>query len=61
MAANKELQIIQREKLYDLLTLKVENHGTNIKGLEKMIKRVVATMSEEDVAWVEKMISQDQA
>ena len=57
MATNAELQMIHREKLYDLLILRKQNPDREVNGLEAQIARAEAIMSEEDVAWVEKKIA----
>jgi len=58
MATNLEMQTWQRDKLYTLLKLKALNKGYEIIGLNDMIEHVETIMQEEDVAWVEKKISQ---
>jgi hypothetical protein len=58
MATNTELRREQTERLYDLLRLKKENDGVVVKCLDEMIKRAKASMTQEDVSWVEKMIAE---
>ena len=52
-----ELEIRERQKnhLQELLELKKENEGMVVKGLDKALKRAVAGMSQEDIAWIEKL------
>jgi hypothetical protein len=59
MATNVEVQVEQKKRLYQLLTLKKDNEGLNIKGLNELIKATKAEMQQEDVAWVEKMVAED--
>jgi hypothetical protein len=58
MPANLELKAERRKRLFQLLELKKLNKGIKIEGIEAMIIRAEAEMEEEDVAWVEKKISQ---
>ena len=58
MATNLEIRVGQRDKLYVLLKLKADNSGVKINGLEEAINASEAVMDQEDVAWVEKKISQ---
>jgi len=58
MPANSELKVEQMNRLFDLLTLKIENKDIEIKELDKMISRAKAAMSQEDVAWVEKNLAE---
>ena len=52
-----ELEIRERQKSYlqELLELKKENADIEIKGLDKALKRAVAGMGQEDIAWIEKL------
>jgi len=58
-----EINISQKEKLYDLLELeKVMQNDKDTAGyklLMKQIKKAKAIMQAEDVAYVEKMIAED--
>ncbi|MCL2363426.1 MAG: hypothetical protein FWC71_02045 [Defluviitaleaceae bacterium] len=51
------LRSLYKGKLYDLLLLKKLNDGIEIKGLGELIIRTELMMSEEDVAYVEKIIA----
>ena len=57
MTTNKEMNYILKTSLHDLLKLKKDNAGLDIKGLDEMIIRAEAAMDAEDVAYVEKKIS----
>jgi hypothetical protein len=59
MATNSELRREQTEKLFDLLKLEAENkqRGIEVYGLNDLILRTIASMQQEDVAWVEKVLS----
>jgi len=56
---NNEIVIEQRKRLYDYLMLEKENEGQVVKGLSKRIRAIKAEMQQEDVAWVEKMASEE--
>ena len=58
MASNLELQATQKNKLFMLLTLKKKNKDTIIIGLDDFVTMVKAEMTQEDVAWVEKVINE---
>jgi isocitrate lyase len=55
MASSIEVTERQKKHLCDLLRLKKDNSGIVINGLQRMIEDAVAAMSQEDVAWVEKI------
>ena len=57
MATNKEIEKEQMEKLYDLLMIKKDNAGLNIKRLDDSIARTKAGMDKENIAWVEQMVN----
>jgi hypothetical protein len=52
------LEIRERHKyhLQSLLTIKKANQGKEVAALQDEIKRAVAVMEQEDVAWVEKIV-----
>ena len=58
MATNLEVQTNQKERLFILMKLKVRNKDIEIKELDDMIIAAKAVMTQEDVAWVEKMIKE---
>ena len=51
-----EIEVRERHKhlLLALLNVKAANDG-EVKGLEQEIKRAIAPMEQEDIAWVEKL------
>ena len=57
MATNLEIEKEQMEKLYDLLMIKKENQGLQIKRLDDAIARTKSGMKKENVAWVEQTIA----
>ena len=57
MATNTEIQVEQKKRLFILLKIKVRNEGLEIKELDDQIIATKAEMQQEDVAWVEKMVS----
>ena len=58
MATNLEVQTVQKDRLFCLLKLKVRNKDKIINELDDMIIAAKAVMTQEDVAWVEKMIKE---
>ena len=58
MATNLEVQVSQKQRLFMLMKLKVRNEGKKINELDDMIVAAKAEMTQEDVAWVEKMIKE---
>ena len=57
MPNTKELDRELSERLYDLLKIK-KAYGENVNPvLEDVINRAMAPMTEEQIAWVEKLIS----
>ena len=58
MPTNQELQVEQKKRLFQFLKLEKENKGTDVKGLDELIIATKAEMQQEDVAYVEKMVSQ---
>ena len=57
-AMSTELEIRERQKVYlrGLLDIKKSNPGVEIKELSRVISSVIVAMSQEDVAWVEKIV-----
>jgi len=53
MEINKELT----EKLYDFLMIKRENKGHENKYLNEIIAKTKASMSKEQIAWVEQQVN----
>ena len=58
MATSLEIQVEQKKRLFQLLSLKKINSGIVVKGLEELIIATKAEMQQEDVAWVEKMVAE---
>jgi len=58
MATNLEVQVAQKRHLTSLLKIKKFNSDLNIAFLEREISTVKAEMTQEDVAWVEKVVSE---
>ena len=56
MATKAEVRRWQNERLFDLLKLKRDNDGVEIKGLDNMIAKARLLMPDEDVAWVERCL-----
>ena len=57
MASALEVQVEQKKRLFMLLSIKEENKEYPLKGIDKKIAETIAEMQQEDVAWVEKAIS----
>ena len=53
-----EIQVEQKKRLFQLLSLKKNNPDIVIKGLGELIIATKAEMQQEDVAWVEKMVAE---
>ncbi|MDR2559909.1 MAG: hypothetical protein LBC86_10290 [Oscillospiraceae bacterium] len=60
MPSVPELRKATKDELYDLLKLKIDNEKANITviGLNQLINKKQAGMEAEDVAYVEKIISE---
>ena len=56
MPTNTELRTLQNNQLFKLLKLKKENNPIN--GLEAIILELKPGMTQEDVAYVEKLIDE---
>jgi len=54
-----EMRVIQKERLFDLLILEKANTGITIKGLALQISKAKAVMEQEDIAFVEKLVAQE--
>ena len=57
MPNTRELDRELTERLYDLLKIKNANSGMKNSALEDAIKRAKASMTKEQIAWVEALIS----
>ena len=53
------IQMMQKERLFDLLLFQKANEGKTLKGLSRMISRAKAGMSKEDIAFVEQLVQQE--
>lgn len=60
MSSAIEIQVMQKERLYDLLTFQKDNLGSSYKGLSRMINRAKSGMSKEDIAYVEKLVEENE-
>ena len=58
MATPKEIDREQADRLYELLSIRKDNKGTENKTLDKAIGRAKATMTKESIAWVEKQVDE---
>ena len=61
MPNTKELDRELVERLYDLLVIKAANAGVKVKELDNAVIRAKAPMSEEQIAWVEKLVAERMA
>jgi hypothetical protein len=57
MAASAELKKEQAERLFTLLKIKKVNKN-QVEGLEEAIGMAMSGMSNEEVAWVEKLVEE---
>jgi hypothetical protein len=55
MAIELEIRERQKNHLLSLLNIKAANEGNEVKGLQDELKRAIAPMEQEDIAWVEKL------
>ena len=55
MANMIEIRERQKNHLLSLLSIKAQNKGLDVKGLQEEIVRAVGPMEHEDIAWVEKL------
>lgn len=56
MAIELELRERQKSHLAALLQIKKHNEGVEVKYLPLLIEAAIATMSQDDLAWVEKVV-----
>ena len=54
---HKKLEQMQNEWLFDLLKIKQNNGDMENPVLDDVINRARAVMSEEQIAWVEKIVN----
>lgn len=57
MATPKEIDKELMERLYDLLVIQKANPNIKINELDKAISRAKASMTAEQIAWVEKLVN----
>jgi len=58
MDCDLKLRARQNERLFDLLHLKAINKDVTVIGLDELIVRAKCSMTQESVAWVEKLIAE---
>jgi hypothetical protein len=60
MGTSLELRTSQKDKLFDLLVIAMENEkaGIEVIGLKSVITKSKALMEQEDIAFVEKMVKE---
>ncbi|MCL2035870.1 MAG: hypothetical protein FWG83_00590 [Oscillospiraceae bacterium] len=56
MADSAGIKLSTNSSLFRLLRIKQENAGITVKGLNKAIQETKAVMSQEEVAYVEKLV-----
>jgi len=54
-----EIKITQNSYLFELLDIKKQNSGQEVKGLDRAILALKATMSQEEIAYVEKLVNEN--
>ena len=57
MPTPKEIDKELTERLFDLLKIKKANGETENEALDDVISRAMAAMTEEQIAWVEKLVN----
>ena len=55
MAVEIEIRERQKNHLLSLLNIKAANLDSTVKDLQEELKRAIASMEPEDIAWVEKL------
>ena len=60
MATNKEVQVIQNSTYYEILMIEEINRraGVKVVGLGNLKAKLKASMTEPDIAWVEKQAAE---
>jgi len=58
MATNAELRVVQNTGLFKLLKMKKDNSDIKVIGLDEAIAEAKSSMSAEEVAYVEKQVSE---
>ena len=58
MPAKHEQDATQTAYLFELLDLQAQNPGVQINGMKKAIMRARASMTEPEIAWVERQIAE---
>jgi hypothetical protein len=58
MEPDAMIRYLQTSTLFDLLMLKKSNEGNPVIRLDEVILKAKASMTQEDVAWVEKQIAE---
>ncbi|MCL2035817.1 MAG: hypothetical protein FWG83_00315 [Oscillospiraceae bacterium] len=58
MATNAEIRDKNNSMLFKLLKIEKENIGIKVKGLSESILEAKAVMSQEEVAYVEKLVAE---
>ena len=58
MPNSKKLDKEMVDRLLELMEIKALNPGVKIKGLDRAIVRAKGPMSEEQIAWVEKLVQE---
>jgi hypothetical protein len=54
-----EIQIAQKQTLFDLLILEKENGDTKVKGLGRLIRKAKSGMTKEDIAYVKELVDEE--
>ena len=48
------------DRLFDLLSIEKANEGSKVKKLSETINRAKASMTKEQIAWVEKLVNEQE-
>ena len=58
MATRDEIRVMQANHYFALLSIRKQNEGYVVKGLQHAISQSKAGMLEPDIAWVEKQVAE---
>ena len=60
MAISSEIRTNQKSMLFDILIARRDDHAEGIKSknLDRLMRKMIAAMEQEDVVWVEKQVAE---
>ncbi|MCL1845214.1 MAG: hypothetical protein FWF77_04860 [Defluviitaleaceae bacterium] len=54
-----EIQVAQKENLFELMLLEKQNKGATVKGLGRLIRKTKSGMTKEDIAYVKELVDEE--